>query len=126
MRRVLTWIGWLLRRVAWIARLRNAWLRRVSTWVLRGSTSRAWVSGSNLIARGLLGIGSWLRWVLLTRVRLLRVWVLRRIAWLLRISGGRVTTRGMTSWRITRRWVSRRRLPSRWVTRRWISCLRIS
>jgi hypothetical protein len=78
LRRILSGVGRLLARllgrVTGVARLRNSWLRSVTTWVLRGSTTRSGVAWGNLVATGRLLRISW-RWIL-SRIRSLLGWVL--------------------------------------------------
>ena len=122
MRRVLSGVRLLLlRRVTRVAGLRNTWLRSVTTWVLRGSTTRSGVAWGNLVATGrLLRISR--RWIL-SRIRRLLRWVLLLLG-VLRW----VTTWGRreTRLRIARGRVSlSRRISGRWVTSRGIAWLLI-
>jgi hypothetical protein len=129
LRRVLSRVGLLLGRVAGVARLRNSWLRSVTTWILRSSTTRARVAWGNLVAAGrLLRISR--RWIL-SRIRsLLRwvLWLLGVLRWVstlcrrvtrLRIARGRVSLsrriscRGVTSRRVARLLILRLRISLR-------------
>ena len=121
LRRVLSRIGLLLGRVSGIARLRNTWLRSVTTWVLRGSTTRSGVAWGNLVAAGrLLRIS---RWWILSRIRSLLGWVL----WLLGVLrwvgtlGRRVTRLGIARGRVS----LSRRISGRWIASRGIARLLI-
>ena len=112
--RVLSGVGLLLGRVTGVARLRNTWLRSVTTWVLRGSTTRSGVAWGNLVATGRL-------------LRITRRWILPRIRsllrWVLLLLG---VLRWETRLRIARRRVSlSRRISGRWVTSRGIAWLLI-
>ena len=120
----------LLGRVAGVARLRNSWLRSVTTWVLRGSTTRSGVTWGNLEASGRLLRISW-RWIL-SRIRSLLGWVLllgvlllrRVLRWVARlgISLGRISL----SRRISSRWETSRGIASRRIARLLILRLRVT
>jgi hypothetical protein len=121
LRRVLSRVGLLLGRVTGVPRLRNSWLRSVTTWILRSSTTRSGVAWGNLVAAGrLLRISR--RWIL-SRIRSLLRWVL----WLLGVLrwvgtlGRRVTRLGITRGRVS----LSRRISGRWVTSRRVARLLI-
>lgn len=134
MRRILSGVGRLLARllgrVTGVARLRNSWLRSVTTWVLRGSTTRSGVAWGNLVATGRLLRISW-RWIL-SRIRSLLGWVLLLgvlllrgvLRWVarLRITLGRVSL----SRRISSRWETSRGIPSRRIASLLILRLRVT
>ena len=124
LRRVLSGVGLLLGRVTGVAGLRNTWLRSITTWVLRGSTTRSGVAWGNLVTAGrLLRISG--RWIL-SRIRRLLRWVLLLLGVL-----GWITTCGRreTRLRIARGRVSlSRRISGRWITSRgvaWLLILRL-